>query len=119
MGNTIAPDTAHKSEKLTDVRSLDEAFWTAVAEEVRSLVGREIASLRSEFETRMKSLEERGAMEYFGVYEAGRVYGKSACVTFNGSLWICRKTTRQSPGDGSGDWTLAVKKGRDGKDAAR
>jgi hypothetical protein len=36
-------------------------------------------------------------------------------VTWAGSLWHCDKATKNKPG--TDDWTLAAKKGRDGKDA--
>lgn len=48
-----------------------------------------------------------------GDYEAGDA------VTFGGSLWIALRATSAKPGDGSPDWRLAVKKGRDGRDAGK
>jgi hypothetical protein len=39
-------------------------------------------------------------------------------VTYGGSEWLCRNTgTNRKPGDGSADWQLIVKAGRDGRDA--
>jgi hypothetical protein len=58
------------------------------------------------------------AMVYRGVYEAGRVYEPGDTVTFGGSAWVCGATTTERPGDGAPGWTLAVKRGRDGKDFA-
>jgi hypothetical protein len=37
-------------------------------------------------------------------------------VTFGGSMWHCNAATEEKPGDGSAAWTLAAKRGRDGKD---
>jgi hypothetical protein len=107
-----------KQKKSVDARAFDDAFWTAVAEEVRRFVTREIASLRSEFELRVNFLEERGVMEYVGTFEDGRQYARGNFVTHFGSLWHCNRTTRARPGDGP-DWQLVAKRGRDGKDAQR
>ena len=56
--------------------------------------------------------------EYRGVYSPeGDGYAAHDTVTWAGSLWHCNKTaTTAKPGDGSTDWTLAVKKGRDGRE---
>ena len=58
------------------------------------------------------------AMVYRGVYEAGRVYQPGDTVTFGGSAWVCGATTNERPGEEASGWTLAVKRGRDGKDFA-
>jgi len=50
------------------------------------------------------------------VHRPGEFYEKGDAVTHGGSYWIARKDTRATPGK-SDDWRLAVKKGRDGKDA--
>lgn len=55
-------------------------------------------------------------MLYRGVYKEG-VYERGDTVTWAGSLWHCDAVkTTEKPGDGSKDWTLCAKKGRDGKD---
>ncbi len=51
-----------------------------------------------------------------GVWKAGD-YSAGDAVTFRGSLWICQRKTDKSPSDAPDDWRLAVKRGRDGKDA--
>lgn len=52
---------------------------------------------------------------YCGVYKEGDAYVPGDMVTWGGSLWHCDAQTKDKPGtDG---WTLAVKKGRDGKNA--
>ena len=50
------------------------------------------------------------------VHRPGAVYEKGDAVTHGGSYWIARKDTSATPGK-SDDWRLAVKRGRDGKDA--
>jgi hypothetical protein len=53
---------------------------------------------------------------YRGVFVAGTSYTPGDVVTWAGSAWICDGPTTAKPGDGDG-WTLAVKRGRDGRDA--
>lgn len=53
------------------------------------------------------------AMIYRGVYSEGTEYQPGDTVTWGGSLWHCDTETKDKPGTDS--WTLAVKKGRDGK----
>lgn len=50
-----------------------------------------------------------------GVFKLGDDYLQGDGVTYAGGFWIAQKATSASPGDGSGDWRLAVKRGRDGK----
>lgn len=52
---------------------------------------------------------------YCGVFKEGDRYVPGDLVTFGGCLWHCDKETTDKPGVGA--WTIAVKKGRDGKDA--
>jgi len=58
---------------------------------------------------------------YRGVYEYGRRYEAGDVVTFGGSVWHCNAATGAKPDEHTDDavkpWTLAVKRGRDGKDA--
>ena len=58
------------------------------------------------------------AMVYRGVYEAGRRYAPGDTATFGGSMWVCNAPTDAKPGETEKTWTLAVKRGRDGKDFA-
>jgi hypothetical protein len=51
-----------------------------------------------------------------GVYAAERAYLKGDAVTWGGSLWIAQQDTRAKPETGP-EWRLAVKRGRDGRDA--
>ena len=56
---------------------------------------------------------------YRGVYKTGERYGAQDSVTWGGSTWTARADTNDSPGHGSPDWTLSVKRGADGKDGQR
>lgn len=56
------------------------------------------------------------AMIYRGVFSPGG-YVPGDTVTWGGSLWHCDEPTTDKPGEaGSKGWTLAAKRGRDGKD---
>lgn len=52
---------------------------------------------------------------YRGVYRDGEGYDLGDMATWGGSVWHCNEATREQPGT-SPAWTLAVKRGRDGKD---
>jgi integrin beta 3 len=58
------------------------------------------------------------AMIYRGVFTEGRAYVPGDVVTFGGSMWACNTPTASRPGETERAWTLAVKRGRDGKDFA-
>jgi hypothetical protein len=52
-----------------------------------------------------------------GVWLHDRQYEQGDGVTCGGNYWIALTDTKARPGDGNSDWRLAVRKGRDGKDA--
>ncbi|MFA6204236.1 MAG: hypothetical protein WC710_13750 [Gallionella sp.] len=54
-----------------------------------------------------------------GFYQDGMAVEKGDGVTFGGSYWIAQKDTNTKPELGNPDYRLAVKKGRDGKNADR
>ncbi|MCW5758908.1 MAG: hypothetical protein KIS90_03975 [Phenylobacterium sp.] len=51
-----------------------------------------------------------------GGYKDGERYELGDVATWGGHLWLCQNPTSEKPG-GNDDWRLAVRKGRDGKDA--
>jgi hypothetical protein len=53
---------------------------------------------------------------YRGVYKAGDQYRLNESVTYRGDLWIARADTFDTPGEGKTHCTLAVRKGRDGRE---
>jgi hypothetical protein len=55
---------------------------------------------------------------YRGVFEGDRTYEPGDVCTFGGSAWVCNAMTTEKPGEAAKAWTLAVKRGRDGKDFA-
>lgn len=63
-------------------------------------------------------LERRPDLRYCGVWKDGGDYRAGNLLTYAGSLWHCNQTGATArPGDGSEEWTLVAKKGRDGRDA--
>ena len=55
-------------------------------------------------------------MIYRNVWKEGH-YQKGDVVTFGGCIWHCDQDTDTKPSESAEHWTLAVKKGRDGKSA--
>lgn len=60
---------------------------------------------------------QTAAPVYRGVF-GDKTYLPGDLVTWAGSLWHANVETKNKPGEGNADWTLAAKRGRDGKDAA-
>lgn len=56
---------------------------------------------------------------YRGVFKEAETYERGDTVTWAGSLWHCDAQTKDKPGEGAGAWTLAAKRGRDGKDGGK
>jgi hypothetical protein len=70
--------------------------------------------VRREFSVQVPRFSDRG------VWKEGSDYLRGDGVSSGGSLWIAQKDApRGRPGDPDSDWRLAVKKGRDGRDAAK
>ena len=54
---------------------------------------------------------------YRGTYKHDQEYSAGDAVTWGGHMWIAEKTTSAKPDQPGEGWRLAVKKGRDGRDA--
>lgn len=68
---------------------------------------------------RVDDLERRlaeGRVDYRGVWSAGQEYRRGNLVTLHGNIFHCNRQTDGKPGEDHDGWTLAVRKGRDGKD---
>jgi hypothetical protein len=64
-------------------------------------------------------VKRMGTFEYRGVYKAGTEYHKNDGVTFDGSMWIARvdkPATEPGTTEAADEWTLAVKRGKNGRD---
>ena len=68
-------------------------------------------------EAAVAKLQNVRSMQYRGVWREAERYTPGDTATHNGSLWHCNASTTDRPGEGSEAWTLAAKRGRDGKDA--
>lgn len=59
------------------------------------------------------------AMIHRGLFQSGQQYDAGDVVTYGGSMFVAQKQTTQPPGDGDTSvWRMAVKRGKDGRDAA-
>jgi hypothetical protein len=74
----------------------------------------------AEAEERIAVLEDTiGKSPWKGIWIPDENYPAGCFVSFGGSMWHADGPSKgQKPGEGIG-WTLAVKRGRDGKDAGR
>jgi len=55
-------------------------------------------------------------MRWVGIWRAENKYEPQNVVTWDGSTWLAQCATSAKPGQGSKDWVLVTKRGRDGKD---
>ena len=95
-----------------DARALLRQVWMIAG--VNMLLARERAKA---LEARIAELERRPIVFDDGIWSGAKTYGKGAGVTYGGSFWISQIDNNKSKPGSSDDWRLAVKKGRDGKDA--
>jgi hypothetical protein len=103
--------------KLVTFKTLMAALSGGVIPVLKELKGRHEARMGA-IEARLAALEEKPSVRYCGVWEAGKDYMNGDAVTKGGSLWICKLNHVSSePGVDYVSWQLAVKRGRDGKDA--
>jgi hypothetical protein len=65
---------------------------------------------------RIEALEQRPVLKYCGVYDEAKPYTPGNMVTHSGSIWHCKSACQGQKPPGH-CWQLAVKHGRDGKDA--
>lgn len=83
------------------------------------VLAEEVRALRQ----RVAELEDRiseAPLKWCGSYQRALEYGPGAVVTRGGSMWVALRSVPPNnlPGEGSHEfWQLAVKHGRDGKDA--
>jgi hypothetical protein len=71
-----------------------------------------------ELQSRIGTLEalDRASLKYVGTWRETQTYQEGNLATDHGSLFYCNTSTTARPVQ-SRDWTLCVKRGRDGKDA--
>jgi hypothetical protein len=97
---------------------------SAIKEGLTELLAEIVTHIRTETRAELAALEarllgeiERKGIDYRGTFRKGQAYSKGHAVTYDGSLWIATENYPRVPGDPNSGWVLAVKKGRNGKDA--
>jgi hypothetical protein len=102
-----------------------QELGAAIAKAVRTDLQEFEKRMQAEFDRRLAKLTEelqamKSAMpEYKGVWDVQTRYSAGSMVTQAGSVWFarCAVPAGVKPGEDHNAWTLAVKRGRDGKDA--
>jgi hypothetical protein len=97
------PDLAHLVRRISELEKLADALFRE-----RGIV--------AWLNDRLEILEQRPVVKYCGVYDQAKAYLPGNMVTHNGSIWHCASACEGQKPPGN-CWTLAVKHGRDGKDA--
>jgi hypothetical protein len=69
-------------------------------------------------QTELTALKAERGTRYRGVWQNGSEYDLGDFVTYGGAMWHADKPTKNKPGS-SDDWTLAVRKGIDGRNGER
>jgi hypothetical protein len=92
-------------------RSDDTTLTEGITRGIAEALAPELKRLRE----RVAALEARPTVRYEGVWTADKAYGRGAMVTDGGQVWHCNEPNVGARPPGS-QWTLAVKRGRDGKD---
>lgn len=88
-----------------------ERVAAALVDGAKKYIDQRLAS----FEKRLAALETK-SFRFRGVWQAPETYKRGDLATHDGSLWHCNaESTTGRPGDGSTDWTLAVKRGKDAR----
>ena len=65
---------------------------------------------------RVSELEAKPRLRYRGVYDISMMYEAGDFATYDGSAWHCQRPTTDKPGT-SDAWQLAIKRGKNGRDA--
>jgi hypothetical protein len=65
---------------------------------------------------RLGRIEKQPRLKYLGAWQQGSHYTEAQLVTFAGSLWHCNSPTGTQPCASDQCWTMAARKGRDGKE---
>lgn len=121
MGGLVR--SCRKTTPLAEAEGLEGAGWVVI---VRGIASAEVEypserTMRTVFTytdgaKTVTEVRYPGPLDK-GVFREGDVYERGDGVTFGGSWWIAQKDAPDGKPGLSADWRLAVKRGRDGKDA--
>lgn len=105
----------YSAERLASVKRAFEGQKIKCSASQMTLNQMMFASLLT-LQDQVRELEtKRKSIEYLGVWQKGTQYERGNFATHDGSVWHCNAATTASRPGSSKDWTLAVKRGRDGK----
>ena len=106
------------SATVTDSTTASRPAGTKFASRLTPLIDA-VAEAIGKLSARIEALERRPILRDAGVFNQSQTYSRGDGVTFGGSFWICQEDgVTSKPGVGK-LWRLAVKRGRDGKDAGQ
>lgn len=109
----IGQQASDKARATKVFQQASPALGTAfVAGEVSNAMIRALANRVEELDARLSA----SPLEYRGVWKPNTMYPARTFITHNGQVYFAEKATDFRPGEGHG-WQLAVKAGKDGKDA--
>jgi hypothetical protein len=95
----------------------DQALMSAIGVVLVDEIERACKPLTERIAQLERQIEKIERRKYIGVWSTTGKYFEGQFCTFDNSMWHCNVDgTEQRPGTGP-DWTLAIKRGRDGKDA--
>lgn len=117
------PDTPVPSQRKEAPRKLAPAGMTPSERELLFSVSKFAKQLEEEtagaildlleLVKRLESKVEERGFHYRGYYRSGMTAKKGEAFTNDGSLWIAMRDTEDPPRNGSADWNLLARKGRD------
>ena len=77
----------------------------------------EVEVLIAHIEALERRLSERPALSYEGVFAPGREYVPHESVTWGGNMYVAMENTSKKPDGPDSGWKLAVRRGRDARNA--
>jgi len=110
--------TPAERARLIKASGSDRAFIQLIGETMLD----HVALLRERVITMQAQIDawrQKALTSYEGTWEPGAAYGEGVTVTQGGSLWRSNKHGATDRPGRSDQWTLIVKRGRDGRNAPR
>jgi hypothetical protein len=96
-------------------KSLDRSFADLYAKWLKPLTD-EIGKLQKRV-AELEAARSTPPIKYLGIWKQDTEYKPGNTVTWGGSMWHANTVSKGlKPGDGNTEWTLCVKRGRDGRD---